>query len=162
MPKKKNPGNGRYESNLTTAERDAAAARMRAQYATYQQITDELGFSSPGHAHTAVKRALKAAVVDAAEELRAVELERLDGLARAAEEVLRRHHVVVSQGRVVRWGEEEGDKAGLPLEDDGPVLQAIDRLVKISAERRKLLGLDAATKVEHSGGVRYEVVGLDD
>jgi len=34
-------------------------------------------------------------------------------------------------------------------------------VLKAEAELRKLLGLDAATKVETSGTVRYEVVGVD-
>ncbi len=39
--------------------------------------------------------------------------------------------------------------------------QALALALKADAERRKLLGLDAASKVEHSGAVRYEVVGVD-
>jgi hypothetical protein len=45
--------------------------------------------------------------------------------------------------------------------DDGPVLSAIDRLVRISESRRKLLGLDQPAKMNVSGGLTYEVVGID-
>lgn len=34
-------------------------------------------------------------------------------------------------------------------------------LLRIQEREAKLLGLDSAQKVEHSGGVRYEVVGID-
>ena len=38
---------------------------------------------------------------------------------------------------------------------------ALNLVIKAEAELRKLLGLDAATKVETSGTVRYEMVGVD-
>lgn len=76
------------------------------------------------------------------------ELLRLDELEVRAKQVLDRHHITVNNGRVITIDDE-------PLLDDGPVLQAIDRLVKIedarrknNAEQRRLLGLDAPTKSE--------------
>lgn len=58
----------------------------------------------------------------------------------AAMEVLEREHVTVSNGRVVSLDD------GTPLPDDGPVLQAIDRLLRIQERRARLLGLDAPVK----------------
>jgi hypothetical protein len=89
------------------------------------------------------------------DQYRALHLERLEGelvrlgeLEARARQVLDRHHITVNNGRVIAID-------GEPLQDDGPVLQAIDRLVRIedarrknNAEQRKLLGLDAPTKVE--------------
>jgi hypothetical protein len=86
---------------------------------------------------------------------RALHLERLEGelvrlneLEERAKQVLDRHHITVNNGRVIAID-------GEPLQDDGPVLAAIDRLIKIedarrknNAEQRKLLGLDAPTKVD--------------
>jgi hypothetical protein len=76
------------------------------------------------------------------------ELLRLDDLEQHARQVLTRHHITVNNGRVISVD-------GEPLLDDGPVLQAIDRLIKIEDARRrnnesqrKLLGLDAPTKVD--------------
>jgi hypothetical protein len=76
------------------------------------------------------------------------ELLRLDELEARAREVLDRHHITVNNGRVINVD-------GQPLQDDGPVLAAIDRLLKIEDARRKnnesqrkLLGLDAPTKVD--------------
>jgi len=76
--------------------------------------------------------------------------------------VLERNHFTVTQGgQVVYHG-------GEALVDDAPVLAAIDRLLKIDEQRRrvderrsKLLGLDMPTKVEHSGGVTYEIIGVN-
>ena len=34
-------------------------------------------------------------------------------------------------------------------------------LLRIQEREAKLLGLDSVTKVEHSGGVRYEIIGID-
>src|SRR5690606_4944610 len=145
-----------HERTLASAERDAQAARLRAQHWTYQQIADELGYPNRSEAYRAVQRALKAAIREPGEELLALELERLDRLARAAEEVLEAHHVKVAGGGVV-YGE-----AGQPLEDTKPVLEAIDRLLKIQERRARLLGLDARVKQQITGKVAtYRVEGVD-
>ncbi|MFI8865332.1 hypothetical protein ACIGNW_00215 [Streptomyces sp. NPDC053707] len=133
-------GNGRIVRTLTTAERDAEAARLRARGYTYQQIAEELGWSNKGDAHHAVKRVLTETVKEAGDEIRAIELARLDHLHTSAMDVLEREHFTVSNGRVVSL-----DGSG-PLPDDGPVLAAIDRLLKIQERRARLLGLDAPTK----------------
>jgi hypothetical protein len=74
--------------------------------------------------------------------------ERLGTLERAALQVLEREHITVNNGRIIVLND-------MPLPDDGPVLAAIDRLVKIEDARqrnneslRRLFGLDAPTKVE--------------
>lgn len=146
-------GNGRIVRTVNTAQRDAEAARLRAQGLGYQAIADALGWSSKGDAYRAVQRVLSETVREAGDEVRAIELARLDAeLVRLAdaEELIRvaleREHVTVSNGQVVRIG-------GEPLPDDTFILQAVDRIVKIEDARRKngerrakLLGLDAPTK----------------
>ncbi|WP_098892259.1 hypothetical protein [Streptomyces sp. or3] len=146
-------GDGQFVRSLTTAERDARAAELRSKGWTYRRIAAELGWKQGADAYNAVQRVLKETVREAGEEVRALELERLDGeLARLADverevwAVLKRKHVTVSNGQVIRVD-------GEPLLDDAPVLQAADRLVKIedarlknSERRAKLLGLDAPTK----------------
>lgn len=145
--------NGKWLYTPESARRDAKAAELRARGWSYRRIADEMSVDVHT-AHTAVQRALRAIVQEPAEEVRTLELERLDLLYVAAVEVLERRHVTVSQGRIVY----EGDQ---PLADDVPVLQAIDRLLRIQERRAKLLGLDAATKTQVSAGVRYEIVGID-
>ncbi|NUS76698.1 MAG: hypothetical protein HOV70_10925 [Streptomyces sp.] len=146
-------GDGQFVRSLTTAQRDAEAARLRTQGWTYPRIADHLGFKHRADAWNAVQRVLKDTVREAGDDVRAIELERLDAeLARLADverevwTVLKRKHVTVSNGQVIRVD-------GEPLLDDAPVLQAADRLVKIEDARRRngerrarLLGLDAPTK----------------
>jgi AraC-like DNA-binding protein len=154
-------GNGRYERDIDTAERDAEAARLRARGRTYQQIADELGFSDKSNAHKAVQRTLAAVPVEAAEEVRKLELDKLDNLERAALEVMGRKHVFVQQGHVVRQrigverdadGIERLDADGkeIPLYedvlDDGPTLKAVETLLRVAERRARLLGLDTPVK----------------
>ncbi|QIP87625.1 hypothetical protein GLX30_30395 [Streptomyces sp. Tu 2975] len=132
--------NGKYIRTLQGAEMDAEAARLRSKGWSFQRIADELGYSNKGNAWRAVDAVLQATVQEAGDELRRLERERLDRLAEAAWGVLDRQHVTVSNGRIVSLG-------GEPLPDDGPVLAAIDRLLRISESRRKLEGLDAPSRV---------------
>lgn len=148
---------GRFTRTLDTARRDAAAADLRAKGRTYQQIADELGFCDRGEAHHAVDRALTAVVREPARAVLHFELERLDaGLARLdsleaeARKVLTARHIMVNNGHVINH-----PSSGEPMEDDGPILQAVDRLLKIEESRRrigerraKLTGIEAAVKID--------------
>jgi len=136
-------GHGRFIRTIDTAERDAECAHLRARDYTYQQIADATGFTSASGARFAVERALARTITEPGEELRRIELMKLDALARAAWKVLEARHYLVSQGRLIRL--EDGSP---PLEDDGPVLASIDRLLRISERRSKLLGLDSPVRME--------------
>lgn len=154
-PGKARDTRGRFLRTVHTVERDAAAARLRSEGATYKQIAEQLGYCDKGEAWRAVQRALTMIVKEPAEKLRQVEAAKLDELYVEALEVLERDHVMVSHGRIV-VGED-----GQPLLDDGPKLQAVAQLLKVRESYRRLFGLDAATKTEVTGGVRYELVGVD-
>lgn len=138
----RNNNNGRYERSITTAERDAQAAKLRAEGWTFQQIADEIGFPDKSQAHKAVRRALNDVIKGPAEQLLAQEAARLDTLYEEALAVLERDHLTVSHGRIIK-----GDD-GQPILDDGPKLAAIDRLVKIRESYRRLFGLDQPVKVD--------------
>lgn len=168
-------GNGRFDRDPETAKRDAEAARLRGRGWSYQRIANELGVSK-GTAYEAVRRALNDTLTEPAAEARTLELERLDEMHAAVLAVLEREHVTVSQGKVVRRrvgvetddnGAEVLDGEGKPIPvyedvlDDAPVLQAVDRLLRIAERRAKLLGLDAPTRAEVGGKLTYEVVGVD-
>jgi hypothetical protein len=128
---------------ITVALRRAQALAMRKAGASYPEIAAAgLGYKTTAAAAQDVQRALLAVVAEPAVEVRALELMRLDDLWVKAAEVLNRQHVTVSHGRIVKADD------GEPLLDDGPVLAAIDRLLKIQERRAKYLGLDAPTKVE--------------
>lgn len=142
-------GHGRYDRNPDVAARAAQAATLRAQSLTYQQIADRLGYSSKAKAWEAVQQVLADTVAEPAEAVRTMELEKLDALERKYLEIIDRRHVVLYQG------EDTGH------DDDGPTLTALAGLLRVSESRRKFLGLDSPTRVAVSGGVRYEVVGVD-
>lgn len=140
---------------------DAKAAQLRAQGMSYQQIAVTLGWEAKSTAYRAVARALKDTLGEAPEEVRQLELERLDELWRKAWEVMNTPHLMVQQGKVVgrRVGIERHpdgieklapDGKTIPiyedLNDDAPVLNAIDRLLKIQERRARLLGLDTPVK----------------
>lgn len=144
---------GKFTRDPETAERDAEAARLRRRGYSYARIAAELGVSRSS-AHEAVQRALRAIVEEPAQDVRQLELDRLDEMWQAVVKVLEARHVTVSNGKVVTLD-------GSPVEDDAPVLNAVDRLLRIQERRSKLLGLDAEKKINLSGGVKYEVVGID-
>lgn len=150
-------GNGRYVPTPEAAKRTARAMDLRAQGWTYQRIADELGYSSRATAaeavHDGMTRIIRepaAAVLHFELERLDAELARLDDLEQKARKVLTAHHIVVSNGRVIIHPDTHE-----PMEDDAPVLQAIDRLIKIEDARRrngerraKLTGIEAAVKVD--------------
>jgi len=133
------PG-GAFIRTVEQAQFDMEAARLRSRAMSYQAIADELGVAI-GTAHAMVKRALASIPREAAETLVGVESAKLDNAERAVLAVLEARHFTVSNGKLIYIGDE-------PLYDDGPVLNAVDRLVKISESRRKLFGADAPARSE--------------
>lgn len=131
---------------VATALRRGKALQMRLAGANYEAIAKELGYSSRASAVTDIRRALVATVQEPADEVRALELARLDMMWNTVLKVLARNHVTVSNGKIIYLG-------GVPVKDDSPVLQAVDRLLKIQERRAKYLGLDAPKA--------FEVVTLD-
>ncbi|MGW5616264.1 hypothetical protein [Streptomyces sp. NPDC003877] len=150
-------GRGHYQGDIYADEKAAAAARYYANHPgiTYQQLAEATGYTNRGDAWRAVQKARKAALQQAGTELIANEAAQLDDMFVHAMEVLERNHVMVSHGRVVT------DDTGNPLLDDGPKLAALREMRAIRESYRKLLGVDQPAKVEHSGGVKYELVGVD-
>jgi len=129
--------------SIETMEKDAQAADMFRRGLTYRQISAQLGYKTPSAAFTAVRRAAKDAGRDslAAAEALSLMLERHQDYRRAVYRVLTaRHYQVTQAGNVVKGPD------GQPLLDDAPVLNAVDRLVRIDQEEAKLLGLYAPAK----------------
>ncbi len=136
---------GQFVQALGHAERDRDAVQLRSRGRTYQQISDELGYGHSSNARRAVKKALEGIVIEGRDEVIKLQLDELDMMQRAVFEVLEAKHYVVSEGRIVYRGDKE-------LLDDSPVLAAVDRLLKISDRRAKLLGLDAPKRIEVGDG----------
>ena len=153
-PARGRSGNGRFQRSIETAESDARAARLRSRRFTYRDIADEVGYKSESAAYEAVQRAIASAPREAGEEMRAHELAHLDELTRLALAVAKRKHLAYNNKGVVEWD-------GEALEDDAPTLAAARVLKDLSESRRRLLGLDAETKVNVTAEVRYALVGVD-
>lgn len=143
----RNGYNGRFERTLTTVKRDADAAALRAQGLTYPKIAEQLGFRDQWAARTAVERALRDTVTEPASEVRVLELARLDHALMVAFRILRTNHLLTSGGKVVEVIDHETGQV-VPLIDDKPKLQAIDRIIRIAERRARLLGLDAPTQLQ--------------
>lgn len=138
---------------------------------TWQQIADQCGYSSKGAACQDYHRILKAIHDETnagLDDIRRAHLEGLMEIRREAVEVMRRDHVHVSGGKIVRTelGVSAGEdgpvyELGDPLMDDGPTLAAIDRIAKIDAQIAQLLGLNAPTRIESDGELRVIVEGVN-
>lgn len=115
-------GTDRAASTAQRAEQRARAAtalRMRTEGASFATIADELGYATPNSACKSVQSLLRRVEHEAADEARALEGARLDAL----------HNAV--------WP--------AALAGDLP---SVDRVLKISERRSKLLGLDAPQRVD--------------
>jgi len=145
---------GKYVRTPETARRDAQAAQLRAEGWTFEAIAGELGYSDKSTCRQAIRRALREIVQGPAEQLLTLHMERLETLYAEAVDVLERDHVVVSHGKVVT------DDEGNPLIDSGPKLAAIREARATLNAFWDLTGMKKPAKVEHSGGVKYEVVGV--
>lgn len=71
---------GRHRNRALAAARRARAIELRAQGWTYEQIADELGYANRGTVCHIVHDALTARQVEAVDDLRFLERERLDAL----------------------------------------------------------------------------------
>jgi len=102
---------------IELAEKQRRACEMRCQGKTYDEIAAELGYAGKSGAYHAVATAVAELPREAADELRAMELEKLNKMETFLWEQAR-----------------QGDQF------------AIDRLLKIQDRRAKLMGLDSPTK----------------
>lgn len=130
-----------------TAERRAKLIQERLKGRLFEDIWEELGYSSRAHATKDFHRAFEIRISEqrtSVEVYREIELTRLDQLTLEAIGVLQtQHYAITPAGKVGRHPDTDE-----VLVDDGPVLAAIDRLLKIQARRARLLGLDAPQKME--------------
>jgi hypothetical protein len=107
------------ERRLEAAEKQRKALELRKAGTPFEVIARELGYRGPSSAYNAVMSALRKTLQEPADEVRNLELTRLDNL------LLKLWHRALA-GRYT----------------------AIDRVLKILERRAKLLGLDAPVKVE--------------
>lgn len=136
-----------------TAEREQAY-ELRLRGMTHRQIADQMGCS-----HTKVQDLLREEISNRLDPLKdqylQYELDRLDKYQQAAIYVLEHpgviHHVAHWDGTYETSDDGERFKkitmVPVLVVDDKKILGALDRLVRISESRRKLVGLDAPVKV---------------
>jgi len=120
--RKKLNNQGVERRDVNAAERATMAVDLLKQRLSYDEIARRCGYSSRSAAYTAIQRELKRRIVPKIDEYRAQELDILDTI----------HQKV--------W------KEAFETEDkDGEIktnLWAVDRLLELSRDRRKLLNLD--------------------
>lgn len=127
--------------------RQAEAVALRVKGKSYQQIATALDISK-GQAFADVKAALLASAEQRGKDIedsRELELQRLDNAIDRVTAILE------SEVGFKVEGVEPEDLAELLAGKSELVLKAADRLVKLSSERSKLLGLYAAEKKELTG-----------
>lgn len=135
---------------IPAAELDAKIIELKSDGHTFQQIADELGYSSRGYIYGCYQRALAAIREPAVAEYRTKQLAAIAARRVVAEEILNASHPLVSNGK--RFDD---------LEDDGPRLAAIDRLEKLDDREARLLNLYPPTKIHADVTSRVELVGID-
>lgn len=110
------------QRRLEAAERQRQALQLRQAGVAYEDIAQRLGYSGRSSAWRSVMSALKQTLQEPADEVRTLELERLDRMLLGL------------------WPQAVHGNQG-----------AVDRALRIMERRAKLLGLDAPTKSELSG-----------
>ncbi|MEV6181341.1 hypothetical protein [Streptomyces sp. NPDC052015] len=134
-------GNGRFIRDPETAAKDARAAELRARGWSYRRIATELGYDAHTSAMDAVQRAIRDACAGPAKAVVDLEVQRLEAMYDKVLDILERDRPVVSHGKIIY------DEDGNPLVDDELKLKAIDRALRTRESFRKLLGLDAPSRV---------------
>jgi len=146
------------EKRMSAKLKRERAVKARTQGKTWQQVADEVGYSSPGSASAAVSEYFKNYPSPHVEELRAIENLKLDEREQDLLKVLVAEHIVIQQGRVVTRfiGWMTGDDGKVMLDSDGkmvpkleeiidhdPILRVVNMLLAVYTRRAKLNGLDA-------------------
>lgn len=115
--------NGNDRRKLTAAQRRARVVELRMAGHTWQTIADQVGYANKGTAYKAWQQALREITREPAEELRQLELDRLDRMLAAV------------------WPNAINPTIG-DLQ-----YRAIDRVLAIETARNRLLGLAAPTRI---------------
>lgn len=154
-----NPAAGENDSRRDQPERNAEIYRLRVVNRwTLQQIADQFGISNQ-RVHAIVEQIRKDLPALDLAALRQESLDLHHHTQKVAMELAEREGTPVTAGK-------DGNLVYDPttnavVRDYSLRLAALNLALKADAEIRKLHGLDAAQKIEQTGSVRYEVVGVD-
>ena len=120
------------ERRLSAAEKQVEAVSLRKAGHTIDEIAARVGYSGKSGAYKAVMSALRKTLQEPADELRTLEVERLDAMLNAL------WPTIIAQGR------------GTP--------RAVEAALKVMDRRAALLGLDAPKVVEDHRTVQIEIM----
>ena len=110
------------QRRLRAADRQRQALELRKAGVSFEEIARSLGYAGPSSSYRAVMSALKRTLQEPADEVRKLELVRLDRAQRIAWERM--------------------------LQGD---LEALGKVIKVMERRAKLLGIDAPQKLAQGG-----------
>lgn len=130
---------GRYDADRNAARNEKIFTKYLFGF-TQVELAEEFELSQT-QISTIIRTMKEKVELPTREDLVKRSVARLDKLYREAWTVVETEHIAVSHGRVV-YGPD-----GEPLKDHAPVLQAIDRLLRIEERLAKLLGLDAIDRM---------------
>ncbi len=143
---------------IRNASRREEMLKLRIEGLTLQEIGERMGVAK-NTVGTVISKALERQTREPSQQLISLELERCDVLWREAMRTATAYHPLVSGGNVVtgpvltKDGQpvrdpETGEVQTCVLEDKAPKLAAITTAVRVMERRSKLLGLDAAVKLQ--------------
>jgi hypothetical protein len=121
---------------------------------TWDEVAKATGFSSAQTAQTAVDRHIKRLARETNKELESMVAQsdmRYDAMRKRVHAILVADHPMVQQGVIVR------DDNGVPLKDAGPILAAIQSLLRIESQWAALHGIEASKKLEIALTARADV-----
>jgi hypothetical protein len=120
------------------------AAQLRSRFKSFTVIARELDLPSPREAQRAVRQGIALTPADDVREIRRLEDLRLAEAGAKLLEVVADPGPLVSQGKVMTFTSADGVER--VFEDRMVQVRAIEALLKVSAETRKLHGADAPRK----------------
>lgn len=160
---------------LDAAQFSAEVVQRKKAGLTFKEIGDELD-RAPSYIHRVFWKAIRAIPEPAVAEYRAEQLARIAMEREVLLDIVGTSHATVSNGHIVseitgRWPLKTDDGEdhplagqptyGDPLTDPGPVMQAVDRLIKLDDQEMKVLGGYPASKLDLGGSVEITVNGVD-
>ena len=126
---------------MGAAERQAEALRLRRDGLSYSEIATRLGYADKATAYNAIRAALKEITREPAEEVKKLELERLDKLFAES--------MAIVESAPVKEVDDDGNLDLDAFDESQRVrLDAIRTALKVSERRSKLEGLDAPVKTQ--------------
>lgn len=121
------------------------AAGLRSQFKSFVQIARELELPDPKEAQRAVRQGIALMPADDVREIRRLEDLRLARIGEKLLAVVEDPGPLVSQGKIM-YRDDGPDAPEVPYADEMTRVRALEGLMKLSAEFRKLHGADAPRK----------------